>query len=68
MVKRIMPPYLQLLVLTLVSNGISSGVAKPIVDNINSEPDELLDKEPPGCNHDEVRTRTARGTAIIIHS
>ena len=63
-----MPPYLQLLVLTLVSS-ISSGVAKPIVDNnlnINSEPDELLDKEPPGCNHDEVRT--AGGTAITIHS
>ena len=59
-----MPPYLQLLVLTFVS-GISSGVAKPIVDNklnMNSEPDELLDKEPPGCNHDEVRT--ARGIQL----
>ena len=57
-----MPPYLQLLVLTLVSN-ISSSVAKPIVDNklnMDAEPDELLDKEPLGCNHDEVRA--ARGT------
>ena len=57
-----MPPYLQLLVLTLVSS-ISSSVAKPIVDNklnMNAEPDELLDEEPPGCNHDEVRA--ARGT------
>ena len=60
-----MPPYLQLLVLTFVSNGISSSVAKPIVDNklnMNAEPDELLGEGPSGCNHDEVRA------AIPMHS
>ena len=42
---------LPLLILTLVVS-ISSGVAKPIV---TAKPDQLLDEEPPGCNHDEVR-------------
>ena len=58
-----MPPYLQLLILTLVSS-ISSSVAKPIVDNklnMDAKPDELLEG-PSGCNHDEVRA------AIPMHS